>query len=243
MARILVMTDNPLLACALRDMAHEMGLGMMHQWHWACAKGSLPMFSASGISMEEMSLKEIPGGYWKQYDLVISAHCKQLFPPEMVRAVRCINIHPGLNPHNRGWYPQVFSILNGRPVGATIHEIDEELDHGAIIAQHEVPVHAWDTSKDVYDRVQQAEVQLLRQHLAAIIAGTYSATPPAAEGNINLKKDFNALLCINADEQMTMGQAIDRLRALTHRPYRNAYFIDPHTGKKVFVSIDLQPEA
>lgn len=242
MARIMVITDNPLLACALRDMAIGMGLDTAHQWQWACAKGSLPMFSFSGIAMEEMILKETTGRYWQQYDLVMSAHCKQLFPADMVRTVRCVNIHPGLNPHNRGWYPQVFSILNGLPVGATIHEIDDELDHGAIIAQEEVPIHAWDTSKDVYDRVQQAEIRLLREHLQAIIAGTYKATPPATEGNLNLKRDFNALLHIDLDEQLTMGEAIDRLRALTHRPYRNAYFVDPMTGKRVFVSIDLKPE-
>jgi len=243
MARILVMTDNPLLACALRDMAADMGLAVPHQWHWACAKGSLPLFSSSGIEIDEMRLNGFPGEYWERFDLVISAHCKQLFPAEMVRTVRCINIHPGLNPHNRGWFPQVFSILNGLPVGATIHEIDEQLDHGAIIAQEEVPVHAWDTSKDVYDRVQKAEISLLREHLPTILSGTYKTTLPATEGNINLKKDFNSLLRLDVNEQMTMGQAIDRLRALTHLPYRNAYFIDPKSGKKVFVSIYLQPES
>ena len=242
MARILVITDNPFLACALRDMADEMGSLGTDAWEWACSKGSLPMFEGKGLSIEESRLKELPVGYWSRYDLVISAHCKQLFPAQMVLTVRCINIHPGLNPHNRGWFPQVFGILNGRPMGATIHEIDEQLDHGAIIAQEEVETHAWNTSKDIYDRVQQAEVRLLRQHLKGIIAGTYSTSLPAETGNINLKKDFDALLRLNPDERLTMGQAIDRLRALTHRPYRNAHFIDPKTGKKVYVSIDLQPE-
>src|SRR5687768_5901648 len=74
----------------------------------------------------------------KAYDLVISLHCKQLFPAELVKAVRCINIHPGYNPYNRGWFPQVFSIINKLPAGATIHEIDEEIDHGKIIAQQQV---------------------------------------------------------------------------------------------------------
>ena len=43
-----------------------------------------------------------------EYDLIISLHCKQLFPSSLVEKVKCINIHPGLNPNNRGWFPQVI---------------------------------------------------------------------------------------------------------------------------------------
>lgn len=46
------------------------------------------------------------------YDLFFSMHCKQIFPNELVLNHRCINIHPGYNPYNRGWYPHVFSIIN-----------------------------------------------------------------------------------------------------------------------------------
>ena len=42
----------------------------------------------------------------KNYNLVMSIHCKQLFPTELVNNVRCVNVHPGLNPYNRGWFPQ-----------------------------------------------------------------------------------------------------------------------------------------
>src|SRR5688572_12038992 len=99
------------------------------------------------------------------YDLVISAHCKQLFPATLISGVTCINIHPGLNPYNRGWYPQVFSIINGLPLGATLHEIDEDIDHGAIIDQEKVEVEAWDTSIDAYNKVLQAEQVILRRSL------------------------------------------------------------------------------
>jgi len=68
----------------------------------------------------------------ENYDLVLSIHCKQLFPPILVENVKCINVHPGYNPINRGWFPQVFSIINDLPIGATIHEIDNELDNGKI---------------------------------------------------------------------------------------------------------------
>jgi methionyl-tRNA formyltransferase len=92
------------------------------------------------------------------FDLVFSIHCKQIFPKELVNGLKCINIHPGYNPVNRGWYPQIFSILNDLPVGATIHEIDEALDHGGIIARALVPKYSYDTSKSLYDRILEKEI-------------------------------------------------------------------------------------
>ncbi|MGB0918891.1 MAG: dTDP-4-amino-4,6-dideoxyglucose formyltransferase, partial [Flavobacteriales bacterium] len=159
---------------------------------------------------------------------------------ELVQAVRCINVHPGLNPYNRGWFPQVFSILNGLPTGATIHEIDEELDHGNIIAQQEVENNVWDTSIDIYNRVLQQELKLLEAHLPQILEDNYKTFEPNEEGNLNLKKDFNALCELDIEKVQRVGDTIDQLRALTHGEYQNAYFFDPKTGKKVYVSIRLE---
>ncbi|MCE9864029.1 hypothetical protein, partial [Aeromonas caviae] len=47
-----------------------------------------------------------------EFDFGFSVHCKQIFPKQLVESIRCVNIHPGFNPHNRGWFPQVFSIIN-----------------------------------------------------------------------------------------------------------------------------------
>jgi len=182
-------------------------------------------------------------GAWiiEHFDVVISGHCKQLFPAQLVNGTRCINIHPGLNPHNRGWFPQVFSILNGKPLGATIHVIDEELDHGPILAQKEVPVFSWDTSLSAYQRVQEAEKKLIQDCLEDILFSRCSANK-ASSGNVNLKRDFNALCELDLEEVLTMKEAIDKLRALSHPPYNNAYFKAQEDQRKVFVSLSLEPE-
>ena len=176
------------------------------------------------------------------YDMVISIHCKQLFPPELVNGTKCLNVHPGLNPYNRGWYPQVFAIMNGMPHGATIHEIDNELDHGPIIDQKEVTITSDDTSLTVYNRVMQAELGLLRKNLYNILNGVYSTYLPEEEGNLNMIKDFRELLELNLNEIGTMGYFINKLRALTHGKYKNAHFLDPETGNKIYVSINLEKE-
>jgi methionyl-tRNA formyltransferase len=175
------------------------------------------------------------------YDLVLSIHCKQIFPPELVGGVRCVNVHPGMNPYNRGWFPQVFSIINGLPSGVTIHEIDNELDHGPIIVQKEYKIQSWDTSGSAYAQIMALEKELVLEHFIAIRDQTYEVISPKGEGNINYKEDFERLKHIDLNQVGTFGEFIDRLRALTHGDFRNAYFIDS-SGVKVFVRISLELE-
>ncbi|NJO92836.1 MAG: dTDP-4-amino-4,6-dideoxyglucose formyltransferase [Chloroflexia bacterium] len=163
---------------------------------------------------------------------MISLHCKQLFPTELVNTIKCINIHPGLNPYNRGWFPQVFSIINKMPLGATIHEIDEELDHGNIIAQQEIVVYPWDTSLTAYNRVLETELILIQDNIISIFENTYSTIAPKKEGNINYKKDFDEICQLDLQEVNELGYFIDKLRALTHGNYPNAYFFDKNIEKK-----------
>ncbi len=177
-----------------------------------------------------------------KFDLVFSIHCKQLFPSNLINYVKCINIHPGFNPVNRGWYPQVFSIINDLPIGATIHEIDEKIDNGNIIAQEYVRKFAYDTSGSLYKRVINKEIELLDINIEKIIANSYSISTPKGDGNLYLKKDFNELLELNLNEQTSVGKLLNRLRALTHGDLRNAYFIDAETQEKIYVKVVLTPE-
>ena len=174
----------------------------------------------------------------RNYGLGFSCHSKQIFPKKLVDAVRCVNIHPGLNPHNRGWFPQVFSILNKKPAGATVHEMDEYVDHGGIIVQEEVAVEASDTSLSLYKKVVAKELALVSEHIERIVFEQYSLTAPSDEGNYNSVKDFHALCEIDLDKRLTMREAIDYLRAMSHPPYKNAFFLDER-GRKVWVRIDL----
>jgi len=175
----------------------------------------------------------------KNYDLIISLHCKQLFPADLIKSVRCINIHPGFNPYNRGWYPQVFSIINKLPLGVTIHEMDEKIDHGDIIVQEEVPLYSYDTSLTAYQRVLEKEKELIAKHISAIILGNYSPTQMKGAGNLNSKKDFSKLCRLDLTQKMTLREAINRLRALTHGEYNNAFFYDEQ-GQKIYIKIQLE---
>ena len=228
--RTLILTDNP-HACKLAfELARLYGGIDVHQ---------SPNGSLEGIP--RLHVRDQSSMVIATYDLVLSIHCKQLFPSELVNGIRCVNVHPGLNPHNRGWYPQVFSIINGLPGGVTIHEIDEELDHGPIIAQREYAIQSWDTSGSAYAKIMAIERELVLEQFIAIRDRTYQAVAPHVEGGVNYKRDFDKLKRIDLRQKGEFGEFINRLRALTHGDFKNAYFIDD-SGMKVFVEISLEPE-
>lgn len=178
----------------------------------------------------------------KIFDLVISVHCFQFFRAELVNGIRCVNIHPGYNPINRGWYPQVFAIINDLPIGATIHEMDEKLDNGAIICRSFVEKHSWDTSLTIYNRVLIKEIEMFEEYFDSILVGDYKKVIPENKGNFFSKKDFNDLCQIDLAQNGTFKDFYNRLRALSHGEYKNAYFIDSETGNKVFIKLDIHVE-
>lgn len=236
---ILIVSDNQFLIEAFYKLTHNRADIKVT---YTCSPQNSALLNNNSLPVIVTALNVKADWESLNHDLIFSLHCKQLFPEGLVKKTKCINVHPGLNPYNRGWFPQVFSILNGKKSGATIHEIDEHLDHGNIIAQREVPIAQHDTSLTAYLKIQQAEVELLEENLDSILNNTYTAYQPAEEGNVNLKKDFNALCQIDMSKQVTMAQAIDYLRAMTHGEYKNAYYIDATTGNKVFVSVQFTVE-
>lgn len=175
------------------------------------------------------------------YELVLSLHCKQIFPAIMIDQVLCVNIHPGYLPLNRGWYPHVFSIIKGIDTGATIHEMTKSIDKGPIIAREKVKTHAWDTSKSLYDRIVEKELKMIEKHLPDIISGRYSSFwPDNEDSHFFSKQDYEDLKNVELSNKASKGEVIDYLRAMSHDDYKNAYFIDPQSGDKVYLSLSLE---
>lgn len=155
------------------------------------------------------------------YDLVFSLHCKQIFPKNLHYRVRCVNIHPGYNPFNRGMYPHIFSIINGMPAGVTIHEITEDIDNGPVIVRRQVGVKNTDTGESLYKRIIECEFDLLKENLKQIIDGDYQ-TIITEKGNYNSKKDFNRLCKLELSSTGTFQDFYNLMRALSHGEHKNA---------------------
>lgn len=90
---------------------------------------------------------------------------------------RILNIHPALLPAFGG--PGMYGMHVHRAVlaageresGATVHLVDEQYDHGRILAQARVPVLPGDTPEDLQRRVYAAEMSLYPKALADFLRG------------------------------------------------------------------------
>jgi len=238
--KVLVISDNVALVTAFKQVASSNEFNFAtFDYKYSSINKSPEALQAMG--MREINVKKDYLSVIDNYELVFSAHCKQIFPAELVETTTCINIHPGLNPYNRGWYPQVFSIINGAPVGATVHLMDKEIDHGAIIAQKKVDVYQQDTSLDVYERVQDAEIQLIQEQLLQWLKGDYQSINLNDEGNYNGIEDFNALCKLDLEQSGTLKEHINLLRALSHGNFANAYFYNEQE-EKVFINVQMRKD-
>ena len=78
-------------------------------------------------------------------DLVVLAGFMRILGPAFVRRYenRLLNIHPSLLPAFPGLHTHRRALAAGcKAVGATVHFVTPELDHGPIVMQSVVPVHA-----------------------------------------------------------------------------------------------------
>ena len=75
---------------------------------------------------------------------------------------RVVNTHPSLLPAFRGAHAVRDALAYGVALtGCTVHLVDEQVDHGPILAQGAVPVHAEDTEDDLHERIKVVEHRLL----------------------------------------------------------------------------------
>jgi methionyl-tRNA formyltransferase len=241
--KIAIINDNPVILNRFLETLTELGLSDLQFKTFCSLNTDLNKYRHITNSVEPINLKN---NYSKlienNFDLIISLHCKQIFPENLVSATKCINVHPGYNPINRGWYPQVFAIVNGLELGATIHEMDRFVDHGKVIDRQKIQLNSWDTSYTAYNRIVDTEIMLIKKNIINILDNNYQPVQPENEGNYFSIKEFKNLCKINLSEKSDYRTMINRLRALTHGDYNNAWFVDEKTGKKVFVSINLRVE-
>jgi phosphoribosylglycinamide formyltransferase 1 len=96
-------------------------------------------------------------------ELVVLAGFMRILKSPMLEAFtrRIVNIHPSLLPKFPGLEAWKQALVAGEKMtGCTVHYVDEQIDHGDIIAQSEVPILPNDTPESLHARIQIAEHEL-----------------------------------------------------------------------------------
>jgi methionyl-tRNA formyltransferase len=88
-----------------------------------------------------------------------------------------INLHPSLLPYCRGKYPALWSIVDHKPAGVTLHYIGAGIDTGDIIAQTHIPYTESIICRELYEKCIRAGYWLFIRAWESIERGTARGIP------------------------------------------------------------------
>lgn len=123
-----------------REAAHRAGLRArpetVPQW---LRSGGIGIWDVDDVNSSEM-LRRVRDA---EIDVIAGVAPPQIFESDLLDAPNygCINSHSGPLPRYRGMMPVFWSLLHDEPeLTVTIHEMNEEIDDGAILEQRSIPV-------------------------------------------------------------------------------------------------------
>ena len=107
-------------------------------------------------------------------EFVANAGFMRILGPETVRAFRdrWLNVHPSLLPAFPGAHAPRDALAWGAKVTvATVHLVDEEVDHGPIVLQEVVPILPGDDERSLHARIQEVEHRLYPRAIQLLAEG------------------------------------------------------------------------
>jgi phosphoribosylglycinamide formyltransferase-1 len=131
---------------------------------------------SKGKAREEHDREVVAALRDHQVDLVCLAGYMRLLSPWFVQQFpnRILNIHPSLLPAFPGLDAQKQAFDYGVKVsGCTVHFVDENLDHGAIIVQKVVPVLDSDDDHTLATRILEQEHIAYSEAIRIALGGNY----------------------------------------------------------------------
>jgi phosphoribosylglycinamide formyltransferase-1 len=161
-ARIAVVISNRADAPGLH-IAQQRGLNALH-------------IPSKGKARDQHDREVVDALREHKVDLVCLAGYMRLLSPWFVQQFphRILNIHPSLLPSFPGLEAQQQAFAYGVKVsGCTVHFVDEELDHGAIIVQKTVPVLDTDDEHTLVERILEQEHIAYTDAINVVVDGNY----------------------------------------------------------------------
>ena len=132
----------------------------------------------------------------------------------------CFNLHASLLPQYRGAAPINWAIINGeQKTGVTTFFLDEKIDTGAIIKQHEIAIEINETAGSLHDKLMHIGADLVCDTLDHIENQTIEPIPQKTETIKEAPKLFKENCKI--DWEQSAEQVYNKIRGLS--PYPTAW--------------------
>ncbi len=182
-------------------------------------------------------IKQIESDY-KDSTVFLVASYGKIIPKAVIDLPqhKTLNIHPSLLPKYRGPSPLQAQILNNEnPVGVSIMQIDEQVDHGPVIIQEQVTVPNWPVS---FEELEKFTAKIGAKLFIDILPKFVSSELKAKEQNHNeatfTKKTEKADGLIN----LTNGNPFENfLKIQAYKTWPQAYFIVKKDSEEIRVII------
>ncbi|MDO8555027.1 MAG: methionyl-tRNA formyltransferase [bacterium] len=166
-------------------------------------------------------------------DIIIATAYGKFLPKEIIKIPKygALNIHPSLLPQLRGPSPIQYAILTGdKTTGVTIILMNEKMDEGQILTNHELQITNNATYKELEKKLAEVGGKLLVETIPKWLAGEIQPSPQnhskATYSKILTKKDG----LIDFSEPAEIIEK--KIRAFT--PWPGAYvFVN---GKRVIIT-------
>ena len=169
------------------------------------------------------------------FDLLISCGFPYILHESVINLAKiAINVHPTLLPKYRGYRSAPFIIINGeKQSGITVHLLTKEMDRGDIILQESFDVSEFDTTKSLFFKSQEFEVDVLKKAVQIIKKGNVKYTKQdeskASEYNyIRTPKDSEI------DSNKSLNDLYNYIRACDHDDYPAFFYVN---NEKVFIKL------
>ena len=179
-------------------------------------------------------------------DLLLSVSWRHKIPANILKLPKmgCVSFHNSLLPMFRGAYANTWPILLGHnKTGVTLHYMSKTFDSGKIIMQKQIPIFPWDTAGSLWQRINAGYLLLFKKAWARVDSWKNLSRPQKGKSSYFSIQDFEANNEIDLNKKVKILDFINFLRAKTFEPfYKNAFFIDKKSGKKIYVSLNLVPE-
>lgn len=179
-------------------------------------------------------------------DYLICVHFPYIVPESVLSIARIgvLNLHPAYLPYNRGWHTPSWALLEGTPIGATLHFMDSSIDTGDIVHQRELLPSPNDTANALYRRIKQLELEIFQEAWPLIATGTYQrSAQDQSVGTAHHRRDLYSknIQCLDLEAQVNTGELIRKLRGLTTNSINEAAYYEVN-GLRYRVQVNISEE-
>ncbi len=200
---------------------------------WTTAR-NIPVLSPEKIRGNQEFLETLKG---YACELFIVAAYGKIIPKEILDIPKhsVLNVHPSLLPKFRGSSPIESAILSDETyTGVSIMELDEEMDHGPLIAQEEYHTEAWPPKGSMLTKILAREGGKLLAHVIPEWITRHHKTEQDHSKATFTKKitKEDGLLDITGDALLNYK----KIKAFDEWP--GAYFFTERNGKTIRVRVN-----